>query len=108
MMRWSLLIAILISLGCDHGSEPVRRIPPDRYDGSLFDARRPFDPANPRKPGGYGYGSSYGSGYDDTMNPSQEMVGGDDQSNQPDGFLGEIDAGLMGGSPSGGGEDMPE
>ena len=38
MKRWTLLI-VLMSLGCDHGSEPIRRIPPDRYDGSFFDAR---------------------------------------------------------------------
>ena len=99
MKCWSISIALLFCFGCDHGSDPIRRVPPDRYDGSFFDARRPFDPANPRKPGaGYGSGQTYGATYEEESEtaPSERIAS--DEEFQPDANLNTLpDAGLNGG-----------
>ena len=100
MTRWTLLIALMSAIGCDHGSDPMRRIPPGRYDGSLFDARRPFDPVNPRKPGpGYGSGASYGASYGEEPSDSQPTTGGAIAENQSDADVENLDAGIIGGMP---------
>ena len=100
MTRWTLLIVLMSAIGCDHGSDPIRRVPPDRYDGSLFDARRPFDPANPRKPGpGYGSGASYGASYGEEPSDSQPTPGGEMAQRQSDANVDMLDAGIIGGTP---------
>ncbi|MEE2787548.1 MAG: hypothetical protein VX589_09430 [Myxococcota bacterium] len=65
MSQWRTFGLILVCWGCGEDTHPTRPLPVDTYDGSLFDARRPFDPVTSANRSGYGSttGSGTGSGY---------------------------------------------
>ena len=63
MNYWRTLGFIFLCWGCGDEQRPSRPLPVDTFDGSLFDARRPFDPVTSEN--GSGYGASLGSGAND-------------------------------------------
>ena len=78
MTHWYVVGILICCSGCGDDTQPSPPLPVDTYDGSLFDARRPFDPLSPESRPGYGAVSGSGANQGDGASGAAPVPDQDD------------------------------